>query len=57
MISKREDGRGHKPSLSDEKTVKYNIKMPKSLKEKAMRVGPIKVRKAIKKIPEKGERE
>ena len=52
MISKREDGRGHKPSLSDEKTVKYNIKMPKSLKEKAMRIGPDKVRKSIKGVKE-----
>jgi hypothetical protein len=41
--------RGHrKPLSSSEKTVIFTIRMPKSLKEKAVKLGTDKVRQMIK---------
>jgi len=44
-----EDERGHRKPLSEsEKTVSYTIKMPKSLKEKCIKLGSNWVRKILK---------
>lgn len=53
---KKKKGR---PTLSKEGVLDHLIqtRATKSLKEKADRVGAEKVRKAIKRIPEKGEKE
>ena len=46
IISNKE--RGHRKPLSNEPTVIYTIKMPKSLKEKCQGFGPEWVRKILK---------
>lgn len=53
MKSKREDGRGHRKRLSEtEETVKYQIEVVESTKNKLTRMGKPKVRAKLDRMKE-----